>query len=314
MDYKYLFGPVPSRRLGISLGIDLVTPKICSYNCIYCECGKTTCLTVNRKEFVPAEIVIKELDDFLSKNPKIDYITFAGSGEPTLNSGIGKIAVFLKEKYPQYKTALLTNGSLLGDNDVLNDCKDIDLVVPSLDAALEKSFFKIDRPHHSLKIDAIIDGIAKFRTNFSGKMWLEIFLVPGINDKEEEIEALNRAILKINPDKVQVNILDRPGTVDWIRRPDDDELKNFASKILHSNVEITGKPADRDTIASFSGDIKQKILETIKRRPCTPDDLSKILGLHQNEINKYLGYLVENNEIVESAEERGIFYKVKQKN
>ena len=150
--YKYIFGPVPSRRLGISLGIDLLQEKICTLNCVYCECGSTKVLTTDRHEFVPTKEVLEELKDFLSQYEYPDYITFSGSGEPTLHSGIGEIISFLKEEYPKIPVAVLTNGTLLSDAQVRNELMGADLVIPSIDSANESSFLKINRPQKDLSL------------------------------------------------------------------------------------------------------------------------------------------------------------------
>ena len=161
MSYKYLFGPVPSRRLGISLGVDLVSFKVCSYNCVYCEVGKTTKLTIKRDSYINSKELIKELDDFLEKKPKLDYITFSGNGEPVLNSELGEIIDYLKKNYSQYKIALITNGSLFFDENLIREIEKIDLLLPSLDAVSTKVFKEINKPHHSLNIKKIIEGLIK---------------------------------------------------------------------------------------------------------------------------------------------------------
>ncbi|MBQ4415727.1 MAG: radical SAM protein [Methanomicrobium sp.] len=309
MEYRYIFGPVPSRRLGISLGVDLIPPKTCSYNCIYCESGKTTNLTVERKEYVPLDDVLKELDSVLKTHPRLDFVTYSGSGEPTLHSRISEVTRFIKEKYPEYKTALLTNGSLFHDEKVRRDCLDIDVVIPSLDCAGETEFKKVDRPHRSLSAAVVNEGIAKFRTEYTGQIWLEIFIVPGINDTDEEIERINAEIAKIRPDKIQLNTLDRPGAVDWIRPADDIRMQEIAGKLRHDNIEIAGKPATRSSNKAYSGDISDVILRTVRRRPCTLDDIVKITGLHTNEVNKYLSVLVAEGKITEARGERGVFYR-----
>ena len=309
MEYRYIFGPVPSRRLGISLGVDLIPPKTCSYNCIYCESGKTTNLTVERREYVPLDDVLKELDSVLKTHPRLDFVTYSGSGEPTLHSRISEVTRFVKEKYPEYKTALLTNGSLFYDEKVRRDCLDIDVVIPSLDCAGETEFKKVDRPHHSLSAAVVNAGIARFRTEYSGQIWLEIFIVPGINDTDEEIGRINAEIAKIRPDKIQLNTLDRPGVVDWIRPADDMRMQEIAGKLRHDNIEIAGKPATRSSNKAYSGDISDVILRTVRRRPCTLDDIVKITGLHTNEVNKYLGVLVAEGKITEARGERGVFYR-----
>lgn len=309
MEYRYIFGPVPSRRLGISLGVDLIPPKTCSYNCIYCESGKTTNLTVERREYVPLDDVLKELDSVLKTHPRLDFVTYSGSGEPTLHSRISEVTRFVKEKYPEYKTALLTNGSLFYDEKVRRDCLDIDVVIPSLDCAGETEFKKVDRPHHSLSAAVVNEGIARFRTEYTGQIWLEIFIVPGINDTDEEIGRINAEIAKIRPDKIQLNTLDRPGVVDWIRPADDMRMQEIAGKLRHDNIEIAGKPATRSSNKAYSGDISDVILRTVRRRPCTLDDIVKITGLHTNEVNKYLGVLVAEGKITEARGERGVFYR-----
>ncbi|MBF0205041.1 MAG: radical SAM protein, partial [Desulfamplus sp.] len=220
--YKYLFGPVPSRRLGISLGIDLVTHKICSLDCVYCECGKTTNLTLERKEYVSCKEVVEELEHYFANHPAPDYITFSGSGEPTLNSCIGDVIEYIK-RGKQFRTlnddngavscsvAVLTNGTLLGNKAVRDALLKADLVIPSLDAASLSAFTRINRPHHEIDINNYIQGIIDFRKIYTGRMALEILILPGFNDKKNDIEALKQACYRIKPDVIQLNTLDRPG-------------------------------------------------------------------------------------------------------
>ncbi|MDK2863513.1 MAG: hypothetical protein PWQ46_1223, partial [Methanomicrobiaceae archaeon] len=194
MAYRYLFGPVPSRRLGISLGIDLVPHKTCSFNCIYCECGQTTDLTCERREYVPTNRVIAELDDFLATAPDLDYVTFAGSGEPTLHSGIGEIISFIKDRYPRYRVAVLTNSALFTDPDVRAALMRADLVVPSLDAVSEEVFVKINRPSPGITAGQVLEGLLDFAREYTGEVWLEIFIVPGVNDTDKELRLLKDAV------------------------------------------------------------------------------------------------------------------------
>jgi len=306
--YKFLFGPVPSRRLGISLGVDLVPHKTCSLNCIYCECGRTTDLTIKRKEYVPTEVVLAELKTFLAPNPKFDYITFSGSGEPTLHSGIGQIATFIKENFSDYKIALLTNGTLFYQPELIAEVQAIDLILPSLDAASELIFKKLNRPFRELKLNSIVDGLIQLRKNFTGQIWLEVFIVPGLNDTEDEIQQLKSAIQRINPDRVQLNTMDRPGAVGWLKPATKNSLEVIAQK-LNFHSEIIANFQKREQVASYNNDIESAILQTIKRRPCTIDDLSITLGLHPNEINKYVESLLHRNLIRSIILDRGVFFK-----
>ncbi|RLC09648.1 MAG: hypothetical protein DRI24_21450 [Deltaproteobacteria bacterium] len=198
--YHYLFGPVPSRRLGISLGIDLVPMKTCTLNCIYCECGRTTDLTLSRREYVPLPEVKAEFLHYQSNHPRPDYITFSGSGEPTLNSSIGKIIRFIHSHDTGIPVAVLTNGTLLFDPQVRKELKPASVVMPSLDAATDKVFIKINRPHSRSSVKGMIEGLIQFRKEFKGLIWLEIFIVTGLNNTESELTALKRAIQKISPD------------------------------------------------------------------------------------------------------------------
>lgn len=308
--YKYLFGPVPSRRLGMSLGIDLVPHKVCSLNCVYCECGRTTNLTTERKEYVPADEIFVELNRFLKDNPAPDYITFSGAGEPTLNSEIGKILNFIKKNYPKIPVAVLTNGTLLSNKQVRKELLKADIVLPSLDAATEHTFRKINIPEKTLNIDSYIQGIIDFRNEYSGKINLEIFIIPGYNDSTEELDKLKEAIIKINPDTVQLNTLDRPGTVKNIRTASNIELQKIVDYWNLKNVIIIASAPSRKKIKSYRKDTESAILETISRRPCTLIDLSQILGKHINEVNKYLDVLESEKKITTIEQERGLFYKI----
>ncbi len=311
--YKHLFGPVPSRRLGMSLGIDLIPKKVCSLNCVYCEVGKTTKLTLDRMEYVKYDQVIAELKQFMSKKPILDYITFSGSGEPTLNSRIGDVLNFVKKNYPKIKTAVLTNGTLLFDKKLRDELLQADVILPSLDAATQKVFEKINRPNSNLTIETYIQGLIDLRKEYKGNIWLEIFLLKDYNNSKEELDLLKKAILKINPDSIQLNTLDRPGTVTGLIPLLKSELQEIIDYWNMPNVEIIAAAQERTSVESYSGDIETAIIETIARRPCTLDDLHHFLGIHVNEINKYLGTLEANNKIQTVRLERGVFYELKYK-
>ncbi len=309
--YKYLFGPVPSRRLGISLGVDLVPKKVCSLDCVYCEVGSTTKLTTERMEYISVDNIKKELEDFFSTNSDPEYITFSGSGEPTLHSHIGEILDFIKDLKPNIPVAILTNGTLLSSSEVRKEILKADLVLPSLDAASQKIFEKINRPDSRLSAKSCIEGLVSFRHEYTGKIWLEVFILPGYNDSPEELAALGEAISRIKADKIQLNTLDRPGTVEGLRSATEEKLQNIINLWGFPDSEIIASSISRKSVLSYKGDTENTILETITRRPCTLEDLQSILGLHINEINKYLSTMENEGKITTRHENRGIFYTKK---
>ena len=193
---KYIYGPVPSRRLGFSLGVDIIPYKVCTLDCIYCQLGKTAHQVVRRQTYFRADDVLEELGDFLSKNPHIDFITFSGSGEPTLNSELGVMIKKLKSM-SSIPVAVLTNGTLLSMEDAREDLMGADVVLPSLDAASQHVFKRINRPHESLEIAKIINGLKNFRNMYKGQIWLEIMLVRGVNDNRDELLRIKESLLQI---------------------------------------------------------------------------------------------------------------------
>ena len=309
--YKHLFGPVPSRRLGMSLGVDMVPKKVCSLDCVYCEVGKTTKLTLERKGYIPYEGIIRELSDYFADNPDPDYITFSGYGEPTLNLQIGAVITFIKRTRPDIPIAVLTNGTLLCDPQVRKELKNADLVLPSLDAATEAVFARINRPAPDLSLENCLQGLVDFRREFSGKIWLEVLILPGYNDSKEEIAAMADAIRQINPDSVQINTLDRPGTEPGLRGATEAELHRVVDLLALDRVEIIAAALKRKNLPAYRSDAENAILETIARRPCTLIDLTQILGLHVNEINKYLDVLEAAGKIETVEQKRGVFYQRK---
>lgn len=310
MKYKHLFGPVPSRRLGISLGVDLVPHKVCSLNCVYCEVGRTTNLTITRKEYIPLDSILQELENYLSQSPELDYITFSGAGEPLLHNGIGIVINFLKTNYPQYKLALLTNSTLLTEKNVREEIKQLDLILPSLDAVSDLVFKKLNRPHHKLDNSKIIESLIQFKKEYHIKMWLEVFIVPGLNDSLEELQKLKKALTAIQPEEIQINTLDRPGTENWVEPESETRLQEIKELWEPLPVKIIAKFRSRKKVHSYHKNIEEQIMETIRRRPCTEIDLSEILGLHINEINKYLSSLLHEGKLKTKEEKRGTFFHV----
>ncbi|MDD2229408.1 MAG: radical SAM protein [Candidatus Cloacimonetes bacterium] len=315
MKYKHLFGPVMSRRLGVSLGVDLVPYKYCPLNCVYCEVQKTTNLTLQREEFFSTEEIIGELDAFLSTSPHLDYITFSGAGEPTLNSGLGRIVEHIKTTYPAYKLALLSNGVLFNHSEVREEALGCDVVLPSLDAATQGVFEQINRPHSDLKVEDLISGLIDFRHEYKGKMWLEVFLITGINDTDTELAALLKAIKKISPDLVQLNSLDRPGAEAWVKPLTLIALKRvrqFFSAALPMPVEVIAKVKYDTRGSRLDEEVINLLHNTLKRRPSTAEDLSAMLEIHINEVGKVLRQLHLEGRVLVKRESRGVFYSWKE--
>jgi wyosine [tRNA(Phe)-imidazoG37] synthetase (radical SAM superfamily) len=304
--YKYIFGPVPSRRLGKSLGVDIIPHKTCTLDCIYCECGRTTYLTLERKEYTPRDRIKAELDTFLSKTPVLDHITFSGSGEPTLHSGIADIIRHLKTGYPIYKLALLTNGTLLSKSGVRKDLLDLDLVKVSLDAVYKKNFKRINRPHHELEVSRFIEGLAAFRKIFKKQFWVEVFLVPGCNDGEVELKQIRNVLNMLTPDKIQLNTLDRPGTESWVK-PEDPKMLTEIAAFLY-NAEIITHFETEHNIRASDESFDKRLLSTLNRRPCTADDISRSLGVDIDRVQRCLDTLIEDGTVVQKEMPRGVFY------
>lgn len=311
MSYKYLFGPVPSRRLGISLGVDMVPMKVCSLDCVYCEVGRTSKLTLDRMEYVKFDHITEELTSYFSSNPDPDYITFSGSGEPTLNSRLGDVIRYLKSKKPEIPIAVITNGTLLSDKKLRQELMDVDVLLPSLDAATQEVFEKLNRPEISINLDDYINGLVEFCKKFKGKIWLEVFILPGYNDHEEELMKLKKIIESLKVTSVQLNTLDRPGILSDLRPASRIELKKIVDFWDLDNVEIIAPPAHRKHIHSYREDAESAILQTIARRPCTAEDIRKMLGIPIVEINKYLDVLEAESRVTYIRQNRGLFYKLK---
>lgn len=304
---KYVFGPVASRRLGISLGVDVIPFKTCTLDCIYCECGKTTDLTLERKRFVEPRVVLDEIKDIVREEHNIEYITFSGSGEPTLSSDLGLIIEGIKEM-TDVPVAVLTNGTLLYREDVRRELARADLVLPSLDAVTPGVFKKINRPDCQLDIERIIEGLKLFSAEFNGQIWLEVFLAKGINDTPGELEKIFAEICELKPDKVQLNSLDRPPAYEGVDPVSIDTLETIANQWSCVPVEISKRIRKREEIAAFNNNLENNILNTIKRRPLTIGDLEALTGKRRVELFKYIDVLEREKKIFPKITGDKIFY------
>lgn len=301
---EYIFGPVPSRRLGRSLGIDLVPFKTCTYDCIYCQLGRTTNKTMQRKEWVPIDAVIEQLKEKLGSKP--DYITLSGSGEPTLFSPLEELISKIK-CITNIPVAVLTNGSLLWLPEVREALKLADLVIPSLDAGSNHLFQYVNRPHPDISFGKMLEGLVKFRNEYNGKYWLEVFLLAGVTTFEMEINRLKTCISSIQPDKVQANTVTRPPAESFAEPVLRELLENLAAQLFeHSEViaDYRGVHEKQEFAAQ-----REDVLTLLKRRPCSVEDIAAGLGLHRNEVLKYIEELSAEGKIETRMSGSQLYYK-----
>ena len=308
----YVFGPIASRRLGVSLGVDLVPPKTCPLDCVYCEAGRTTDLTRERRECVPVDRVIEELDAVLCKHPKLDFVTFSGSGEPTLNSRIGDVVRFVKSRYPEYPLCLLTNAMLFGDEALLRDIADVDLVVPSLDGSNAEEFLKINRPVAGFDFDRFVADLTRYTLTTRSRVNLELFIVPGVNDGDASIARFVELIRKMRLDLVQLNTLDRPGVEKFVVPSTPENTHRFIAALSpFVAVEAVGVfryRAPRPGRKFTATESQSRILELIRRRPATLPDLALALEMPEAETEKILDELFGAGKVGIQKQQRGNFY------
>jgi wyosine [tRNA(Phe)-imidazoG37] synthetase (radical SAM superfamily) len=308
---KYLFGPVNSRRLGLSLGIDLLPGNICNFNCVYCEVGATRLLTCDRKEYYPTGEIIAEIDRLLADpaSPLPDVFTITATGEPTLHSGIGAIIRHLKTQTAK-PVAVLTNGSLLYQPRVREDLAAADIVIPSLDAARPRSYRRVNRPGPCADLETIIEGLVCFRREFTGDIWLEILLVKGLNDGAEDIGALREAVARILPDRIQLNTVARPPLESFAAPLAQREMEAIAA-LFPGRVEIIVDFAGRQQSSQGRGS-EGRILDMLKRRPCTLTDICEALNLACAPTRKLLAELAAKEQLVIRLHNQREYYQVNQ--
>lgn len=304
---SYVYGPVSSRRLGLSLGLNIVPKKTCTLNCIYCQCGRTTKITLRRRSFFPIGEILHQVRSAVASH-RIDYLTFSGEGEPTLNKDIGKLIRLLKAEF-KIPVAVITNSTLLSDPEVRRDLYPADLVVPSLDAADQNTFRRVNRCHPDLKIETVIQGLKTFRRYYRGKLWLEIMLVKGVNDSAAHLMRLRRLAYELTPDRVHLNTVVRPPAEKKALPLTIDELAQV--KLLFGpETEIALSPVKRRQ-RQFSGNREKAVIALVQNRPVTEEDLICSLGIQAGEIKPLLKKLVKNGKIKEVKFWGKPFYKPK---
>ena len=309
---KHVYGPVPSRRLGRSLGVDLVPYKICTYDCVYCQLGRTTNKTVERASFAPVEEILADVKRKLDSDPlPPDYVSLSGSGEPTLNSDIGEVIEGIK-RLTSVPVAVLTNGSLLWMDEVQEVLLAADLVLPSLDAGDAALFAYVNRPHPLLPFEEVVEGIASFTKRYRGKVWLEVLLLAGVTGIPSEARKIATLAKRLNPDRVQLNTVTRPPAEQFALALSESEmlaLKALFEAEFGGEVEVIGHATEpllgpHDTPETRLADV----LALLQRRPCTVKDVADGLGVHVNEVLKELDTLVKTGKVTTSVVGDRVFY------
>ena len=302
--YRYLFGPVPSRRFGRSLGVDLTPYKTCSLDCIFCQLGRTTQKTVVRKEYVPTDVVLSELQEWLNKDGEADYITLSGSGEPTLHSRFGEVLEFIR-KNSKIPAVLLSNGTMLNLPEVRDAADRANIVKCSLSAWNQTSYEWVNRPHPQLHFDGLIKGQKDFRKRFKGQFWMEIFLIAGINSIPANVRKIADLAKEIGPDRIQLNTAVRPPSEDYAT-PLSEKRMEALTDLFHPPAEIIAefKPKHSNHVRAN----EDTILSMLERRPCTADQIADAFDMHLNEVSKYLGKLVRTGQIISELKNRDVYY------
>ena len=301
--YRYLFGPVPSRRFGRSLGIDLTPLKTCSFDCVFCQLGRTQTKTIHRDAYVPVDDVLAELDNWLAAGGQADYITLSGSGEPTLHTGFGHVLSFIKKAGKP--SVLLTNGSLLDLPEVRRDAALADIVKVSLSAWDQHAFEWINRPHKAVTFSGLVKGQKEFRTLFEGQLWMEVFLLFGMNARPADVSKIAAIAKEIQPDRVQLNTVARPPAEEFAAALSAERMQALCPLFTPPAEIIAGFQTPRNKAIEVTG---ETILAMLRRRPCTLDQIACAFNLHVNEASKYLGKLIQTHTVHTVRENSEIYY------
>jgi wyosine [tRNA(Phe)-imidazoG37] synthetase (radical SAM superfamily) len=259
----YAYGPVPSRRLGRSLGVSPIPHKTCSYNCIYCQLGQTGKLSMKRESFYPKEDILSDIKKVIDP-ANVDYITFVGDGEPTLCKDLGWLIKSCKQKW-QIPVAVVTNGSLFFMEDVRQDLKSSDVVLPTLDAGSEEVYRTLNRPHGSIGFEEMLQGQIDFRKEYPGKIWLEVMLVKGVNDSDESLMEIKDAIEQVKPDRIYISVPIRPPAKPGVRPPEPGRIIR-AHEILNTTLDLTDYESGNFGLDNFP-DLRTTIIEICSRHP-----------------------------------------------
>jgi len=305
-NFKYTFGPVPSRRLGRSLGVDLVPFKTCTYDCIYCQLGRTTCKTTKRKVYAPVPEILAEVESRLKTENPPDYITLSGSGEPTLHSDIGGIIAGIR-KFTQIPIAVLTNGSLLADKVVREDLMEADVVIPSLDAGDNALFQRVNRPRPDINFDVMVSGLKQFCQYYRGEVWLEVFLLGGLTATDAEVAKIAQLLKPVCLTRIQLNTVARPPAEDYAYPVSLEQLECYCDFFYPRAEVITECKVPAGSGESDAG--IQNVLALLRHRPCTLEDIAKGLAIHPAHTAKLIEKLLKQKAVRRTKAGASFFYK-----
>jgi len=306
-NYKFLYGPVPSRRMGLSLGISPIPKKTCNYSCIYCQLGRTDKMTSERKDFFNIDDIKKEFKDYNSSNNNYDVVTIVGEGEPTLYKSLGDLIKFLKENTDK-PVALITNGACLKDSDIWPELEKLDIILPSLDASNENEFNNINRPHPSIKYKDVLNGLTNFSKIFKGELWLEIMFVKNYTDSKETVDRFKNILKKIYYTRLFINSPVRPPAEDYVEEPDESFIK-YAVEALN------GTPINLLISEGFSSkemDHYKSILTIIKRHPMNQYEIKSFLENRKCNSISYVFKKLDDSKDVQKINYKGYYtYRMK---
>jgi wyosine [tRNA(Phe)-imidazoG37] synthetase (radical SAM superfamily) len=291
--YDFVYGPVPSRRLGQSLGVSPIPAKTCNYSCVYCQIGRTTHFTNTRQDFFPPKKILREIEH-ATANLEFDYLTFVGEGEPTLNQSLGWLINAIKE-FSDKPIAVITNGALLYDSKMRKELLQADVILPTLDATEQELFKKVNRPYRTLDIEKIIQGMMDFREDFTGEIWMEVMLVKDLNDGQKNIDQLELALEQMNCDRTYVNVPIRPPAETWVQIPPKKRVLEICKQLKADNIahyeQVEGFHLDK------TEDIEEQLLKITTRHPLREKQIIRMLELPKEKTLKILNKMVAERKI-----------------
>jgi wyosine [tRNA(Phe)-imidazoG37] synthetase (radical SAM superfamily) len=306
MRYRHLFGPVPSRRLGLSLGIDLCPMKTCSMDCVFCQLGSTACSTLERREYVPLDEVLQELEQWLGEGGKADCLTLSGAGEPTLHSRFGEVLRFLKTRQSG-RSALLSNGGLFTLPEVRRDAALADVVKVSLSAWDHESFQRVNRPHPGLQFDEILLAYSDFRREFRGALWVEVFLIRGTNDGPAEVRRIAELCRAFRPDRIHLNTAVRPPADPGVNALTQAEMEVLADYFTPRAGLIAEFSRARGADAAGGID-DARLLAVVCRHPATAAQVADACGWDAREVEAHLQRMLARGEVLVESRDHGAYY------